>query len=113
MLVFLLTSMSARGFNVDGWVHDLSHHGQKDIAGPGSEQADRPEASGKSSPGSLDEVEHQLFHASCNIYLLASSVASFSWGVSPQILVSPSHDVSVPLADLEPPFRPPRSSAFI
>ena len=60
MLVFLLTSMSARGFNVDGWVHDLSHHGQKNIAGLGSEQADWPDASGKSSPGSLDEVEQSV-----------------------------------------------------
>lgn len=111
MLVFLMTSVSARGVNVDGWLHDLSHHGQKHLATPGHELQDSPQANEKSGSQTPDELAHQLFHATSNIYLLAGSDASFSWGIAPQIRLSPAQNVSVPFADIEPPFRPPRRSA--
>lgn len=111
MLVFLMTSVSARGINVEGWVHDLSHHGQKHLASLAHELPDPSQATGKSGSQSPDELAHQLFHATSNTYLLAGSDANFSWGIAPQIQVSPAQNVSVPFADIEPPFRPPRLSA--
>lgn len=111
MLVFLMTSVSARGVNVEAWVHDLTHHGQKHPMALGHELPDPPQVTGKSGSQSPDELAHQLFHATSNTYLLAGSDASFSWGIAPQIRVSPAQDVSVPFADIEPPFRPPRHSA--
>ena len=113
MLVFLLTSMGARGFNSKEFVHDLDHHGQTNMAAldnahPGAFEVDDSQ---ESEP--LDEIEHQLFHTVSTLYLLASPTASFSWDASAQILVPASSSPSLPLAELESPFRPPRSLTFI
>lgn len=113
MLVTLLTSLGARGFHPKELVHDLDHHGQTSIATLGSAHTDTPETGENSKSEPLDEMEHQLFHAVGTAYLLASSTASFSWDASTPILVPASSSPNLPLAELEPPLRPPRSSAFI
>lgn len=113
MLVFLLTSMGARGFHSKEFVHDLAHHGQANIAALDSAHAGVLEAAENPKSEPLDEMEHQLFHAVSTLYLLASATVSFSWDASAQILVPASSSPSLPLAELESPFRPPRSSAFI
>lgn len=113
MLVILLTSMGARGFHSKELVHDLDHHGQTSIATLGSPHTGLPETGGNPKSEPLDEMEHQLFHAVGTSYLLASDTASFSWDASAQILVPASSSPSLPVAQLEPPLRPPRSSAFI
>ena len=113
MLVFLLTSMGARGFHSKELVHDLDHHGQTSIATLGSAHTDAPGTGENPKSEQLDEMEHQLFHAVGTSYLLASATASFSWDASAQILAPASSSPSLPVAELEPPFRPPRSSAFI
>ena len=113
MLVFLLTSMGARGFHSKELIHDLDHHGQTSIATLGGAHAGAPEAGENPTSEPLDEMEHQLFHAVSTLYMLASATASFSWDASAQILVPASSSPSLPVAELESPFRPPRSSAFI
>ena len=113
MLVFLLTSMGARGFHSKELVHDLDHHGQTSIATLGSAHTDAPGTGENPKSEQLDEMEHQLFHAVGTSYLLASDTASFSWDASAQILVPVSSSLSLPLAELESPFRPPRSLTFI
>ena len=113
MLVFLLTSLGARGFHSKEFVHDLDHHGQTSIATLDSAHTGVLEADGKPKAEPLDEFEHQLFHAVSTPYMLASATASFSWDASAQILVPASSSPSLPVAELESPFRPPRSSAFI
>lgn len=113
MLVILLTSMGARGFYSKELVHDLDHHGQTSIATMESTHTGAPETGENPKSEPLDEIEHQLFHAAGTSYLLASGTASFSWDASAQILVPASSSPSLPVAELEPPFRPPRSSAFV
>lgn len=113
MLVFLLTSMGARGFHSKEFIHDLDHHGQTSIATLDSAHTVAPETGENPKSEPLDEMEHQLFHAVSTLYLLASAAASFSWDASAQILVPASSSLSLPVAELESPFRPPRSSAFI
>lgn len=113
MLVFLLTSMGARGFHSKEFVHDLDHHGQTSVATLDSVHTSSFEPGEASKADPIDELEHQLFHAVSTLYMLASATASFSWDASAQILVPASSSSSLPVAELEPPFRPPRSSAFI
>ena len=113
MLVILLTSMGARGFHSKELVHDLDHHGQTSIATLDGDHTGALEPGGEPNPELLDESEHRLFHAVSTLYMLASATASFSWDASAQILVPASSSSSLPVAELEPPFRPPRSSAFI
>lgn len=113
MLVMLLTGLGARGFHSKELVHDLDHHGQTSIATMGSAHSGATETGENSKSEALDEVEHQLFHAVGTSYLLTSATASFTWDASAQILVPTSSAPSLPVAELEPPFRPPRSSAFI
>jgi hypothetical protein len=113
MLVILLMSMGTRGFHSKELVHDLDHHAQASMATLASAHTGAPEAGENSKSEPLDEMEHQLFHAVGTSYLLASDTACFSWDASTQILVPASSCSSLPVAELEPPFRPPRSSAFI
>ena len=110
---FLLTGMVARGFHPKEMVHDLDHHGQTSVATLDS--AHRPLLESRETPKSesFDEVEHQLFHAVSTLHLLASAAPSFFWDAVAQILVPALNSPSLPVAELEPPFRPPRSSAFI
>ncbi|WP_304860465.1 hypothetical protein [Rhodoferax sp.] len=109
----LLMSMGTRGFHLKELVHDLDHHAQASIATLGSAYTGAPETGENSKSEPLDEMEHQLFHAVSTLYMLASATASFSWDASAQILVPASSSPILPVAELEPPFRPPRSSAFI
>lgn len=113
MLVFLLTSLGARGFHSKEFVHDLDHHGQTSVATLGSAHTSTLELGEESNAEPFDELEHQLFHAVSALYMLASATGSFSWDASAQILVPASSSSSLPVPELEPPFRPPRSSAFI
>ena len=113
MFAVLLTSMGAHGFHAKELVHDLDHHGQTSIATLGSPHTGAPETGENSKSEPLDEIEHQLFHAVGTSYLLASGTATFSRDASAQILVPASSSPSLPVAELEPPLRPPRSFAFI
>ncbi len=113
MLVMLLMGIGTRGFQSKELVHGLDHHAQASIATLGSAHTGAPETGENSKPEPLDEFEHQLFHAVSTPYLLASATPSFSWDASTQILVPVSSSPSLPVAELETPFRPPRSSAFI
>lgn len=113
MLAFLLASMGARGFHSKEFVHDLEHHGQTSIATLDSAHSDVLAAGENPKPELIDEVEHQLFHAVSTLYLLASSSTSFSWDASPQIWVPHAGFPNLPLAELESPFRPPRSLAVL
>lgn len=113
MFVFLLTNMGAHGFNFKELTHDLDHHGQTSIATLDGAHTGALGSGGEPNSELLDEFEHQLFHAVSTLYMLASATASFPWDASAQILVPASSSPSLPLAELESPFRPPRSLAFI
>lgn len=113
MLAFLLTGMGARGLNSNEWAHGLNHHGLIDIATLDRAHTDTSKADENRAPELIDQVEHQLFHCIGTLYLLAGSMDLLSWGVSSQVQVSTQRDPGLPLADLEPPFRPPRRFASI
>ena len=113
MLVFLLTSIGARGFHSKEFIHDLNHHGQLLSTTLDNVYATASETNGLQKADLLDEIEHKLFHAVSTFYLLASALASFPWNALLQVLVPALSTHSLPRDGLESPFRPPRSSAFI
>ena len=113
MLVFLLTSMGARGFLSRELVHDLDHHGHSGFATLDNAHTGTSEAGGMPKSEPLNDAEHQLLHAVGTLYVLASSIASVSWDASTQIVVPALSFRGLPIVELETPFRPPRRSAFI
>ena len=113
MLALLVMGMGARGMNSSEWAHGLNHHGLVDIATLDSAHTVMSKAGENRASELIDQVEHQLFHDIGTLYLLAGSLAIFSWGVSSQDQASTRSDLGLPLADLEPPFRPPRRFASI
>lgn len=105
--------MSTRGLHPNEFEHDLDHHGQASFATLGSAHAGGAEFGEKSTSDMLDEFEHHLFHAVSILYFLASSTPGFLWDDSIQILAPGSSATNLTVIELEPPFRPPRSPAFI
>lgn len=113
LLLFLLTSLGARGFRSKELIHDLEHHGQKSGATLDCTHTGAFDGDGKTKSDPFDEAEHHLFHAVSTQYLLASGMESFSWDASAQVLVPASSSPCLPVAELEPPYRPPRSLTLI
>ena len=113
ILVFLMTSMGARGFNSKEVVHDLDHHGQTNMAAQDDVQTGVLEAGENPKSELLDEIEHKLLHSVSELHFLANMAISAPWDASARILAPASSAPSLPLAELDSPFRPPRSSAFI
>jgi hypothetical protein len=113
MFAFLLTSMGARGFNSKELVHNLDHHsrGNSVVLEHGHTVALSAGEKPKSEP--LDEIAHELLHAVSALHFLASAAASSSWDASVRLLVPTSDSSSLSTTELESPFRPPRSFAFI
>ena len=111
--VFLMTKGGTHGFSSAELAHDFDYH--------------RPSESMTSShiaPLALDfganpmseplgELEHHLLHALSTLHLLVNTFAGISWNSSKQKLTPASGTPSLPQAEIESPFRPPRSSAFI
>lgn len=113
MFVLLLTNMGAHGFNSKELTHDLDHHGQTGMLASDHVHTVVLEADENLKPESLDELEHHLLHAAGTAYFLVSSPSSLFWNASVLTLTPASGSSSLPLAETESPFRPPRSSAFI
>jgi hypothetical protein len=110
LLLFLLASLGARGFHSKELLHDLEHHGQNSNAILDcAHEATAPDNGEKAQSEPFDEAEHHLFHSVSTQYLLASAIGNFSWDASAPILVPASDAPKLPAAELEPPYRPPRS----
>ena len=112
-LVFLVTKSGAHEFSAAELAHDFNHHRPSEsltssrIASLALDFGANP----MSEP--LGELEHHLLHALSTLHLLVSSFSGISWNSSKYKLTPASGTPSLPQAEIESPFRPPRSSAFI
>ena len=117
-LVFLLTSVSGFGFSAKKLAHDLYHHEQPyslmvDHAPSDLFAAESGALSSNNSDASAAELEHQFLHTVGAVQLFTVATANISWDTASHLLSPLTDTYSLPVALLEAPFRPPRTSSSI
>lgn len=117
-LVFLLTSVSGFGFSAKKLAHDLEHHDQPHSLTIDHAPSDFfvPESVGlaiDNVDASVAEFEHHLLHTVGTVQLFTLVIANIAWATVKHILTPLTYTHSLPVALLEAPFRPPRTSSSI
>ena len=114
MLIIFLMGLGAYGFNSKWLAHQLDHDRQTLAALADHEHPPQLDAADDPAPEPLSDTEHQFVHAAGHFEpLLISSI--FDWFGDPpaQVTPMPSRFFALPPAELEPPFRPPRTTSRI
>lgn len=113
LVMFFVMSFGAYGFNSKWLTHELDHDRHMPTASIDHNQAPQLDAEGKPAPEPLSDAEHKLLHALSHCEQFASSVLD-GLGEPPARIVPmlPSLLTLLP-AELESPFRPPRSTFLI
>ena len=111
--VFLIAKGGTHGFGSAELAHDFDHHGPSESLSSSHSAPLALDFSANPMPEPLGELEHHLLHALSTLHLLVSTFAGISWNSSKHKLTPASGILSLPKAEIESPFRPPRSSAFI
>ena len=111
--VFLMTKGGTHGFSSAELAHDFDHHGPSEAFSSNHLAPLALDFSANSMSEPMGELEHHLLHALSTLHLLVSSLEGISWNSSKHRLSPASGAPSLPQAEIESPFRPPRSSAFI
>jgi len=111
LIIFFVMSVGAYGFNSKWVAHELDHDRQ--TATVLADHAPQLDAEGNPEPEPLSDAEHKLLHA-LNHYEQFPGSAFNVLGEPPARIVPllPSLLTLLP-AELESPFRPPRSTSFI
>ncbi len=111
--VFLIAKGGTHGFSSTELAHDFDHHGPSEslTASHSAPLALDSGAEPMSEP--LSELEHHLLHAFSTLHLLVGTFAGIAGNSSKHELTPASGMPSLPKSEIESPFRPPRSSAFI
>ena len=110
LIMFLVMSFGAYGFNSKRLAHELDHDRHALTASIDHDHTPQLDAEGNPVPESLSDAEHKLAHAMSHCEQFASSVVS-GFGEPPARIAPllPSLLTLLP-AELESPFRPPRSA---
>ena len=111
MLINFLMSLGAYGFNSKWLAHELDHDRQSLGVLADHDHAPQLDAKGDPAPEPLSDIEHQRLHSAGHFQppLIGSILDAF--GESPA-RVTPllSRLLALPQVELEPPFRPPRTT---
>lgn len=112
MLMIFLMGLGAHGFNSKWLAHALDHDCQTFGGLADHDHAPGFNANGDPDPEPLSETEHQLLHGAGYVepLLLSSSLDGFG-ALPARVAPMLSRWFALPLVDLEPPFRPPRSTS--
>lgn len=112
-IMFLVMSFGAYGFNSKWLTHEMDHDRHMPTASIDHDHAQQLDAESNPAPEPLSDAEHKLLHALCLCEEFASSVLG-GLGESPARIVPmlPGLITLLP-AELESPFRPPRSTFLI
>lgn len=111
--IFLITKGGTHGFSSAELAHDFDHHGPSESLSSGHSSPLALDFSANPMSEPLGELEHHLLHALSTLHLLVSTFAGISSNSSKHKLTPTCGMPSLPKAEVESPFRPPRSSAFI
>jgi len=113
LIIFVVMSLGAYGFNSKWLAHELDHDRQASIALADHDHAAQFDSKSSTAPKPLSDAEHKLLHALCHGQHFVNSVF-YGLGISSARTV-PMLPVllALPPAEFESPYRPPRSLALI
>lgn len=114
LLILFLVGLGANSFNSKWLAHELDHDRQTLAVLVDHDHAPQPDAGSNADPEPLSDAEHQLSHFSSHLQPLLISSMFDSFGESPTRMTPMlSRLLALPLAEIEPPFRPPRATSRI
>ena len=111
LIIFFVMGLGAYGFNSKWLAHD--HDREALTASVDHNHASQLNAQGNPDPEPLSDTEHKLLHALGHFDPFPGS--AFSGLVEPPVRMAPlqPHLLTLLPAELESPFRPPRSTSPI
>lgn len=113
LIIFAVMSLGAYGFNPKWLAHELDHQRQAPIALADHDHAPQLDRESGPAPEPLSDAEHKLLHALCHGQHFVNSVF-YGLGISSARMVPlPPVLLALPPAEIESPYRPPRSPALI
>jgi hypothetical protein len=115
LLIFVtfLASIGTRSCNLDWLAHDVDHGSQATIAASSHDHSPLPYTKGGSDQKPMSDMEHQLLHAVSDGHLFMGMAIKLAWVPSAQTMLTLSSSPVLPLAALDPPFRPPQATTLI
>ncbi|MBX9906191.1 MAG: hypothetical protein K2Y31_17735 [Burkholderiales bacterium] len=113
LIIFVVMSLGAYGFNSKWLAHELDHERQAPVALADHDHTPQLDHESSQSPEPLSDAEHKLLHALYHGQHFVNSVF-YGLGIS-SVRTAPLSPVllALPLAEFESPYRPPRSLALI
>jgi hypothetical protein len=113
LILFFVMSVGAYGFNLKRFSHELDHDRQTRTASINHDHAPRLDAKSNPAAEPSNDAEHELLHALSHCELFPNSAVShLAEPPARTAIVLPSALTLLP-AELEPPFRPPRSASLV
>ncbi|MFH1818953.1 MAG: hypothetical protein ABIK08_01815 [Pseudomonadota bacterium] len=113
LVIFFVMSFGTYGFNSKWLAHELDHDRHAPTASIDHDHAPQLDAEGNPAPDPLSDAEHKLLHALNHCEQFTSS--AFNGLGEPPARTAPLLPslLTLPEAELESPFRPPRSTSLI
>ncbi len=113
LIIFVVMSLGAYGFNSKWLAHELDHERQAPIALVDHDHTPQPDRESSPVPEPLSDAEHKLLHALYHGQYFVNSVF-YGLGISSARTVHLSPVLlALPPAEFESPYRPPRNVALI
>lgn len=113
LIIFIVMSLGAYGFNPKWLAHELDHERQAPIALADHDHAPLLDRESTPVPEPLSEAEHKLLHALYHGQHFVNSVFHGLGISSTRTVPLPPVLLALPPAEFESPYRPPRSLALI
>ena len=112
MLILFLVSFGAYGFNSKWLAHELDHDRQTLDLLVDHDHAPQLDAEGNVDPEAPSDSEHQLLHAAGHFQPHLISAILNGFGEAP-VRTTPmlSRLLALPPEEIEPPFRPPKTTS--
>lgn len=113
MLVAFVLGFFAHAFNTKWLAHEVDHHREALHASIEDSHARQLNFDGSPEPVQSSDAEHKLLHALGHFESVSSAVFN-GFGAAPARMGPPSlRLLAPPLAELESPYRPPRSNSLV
>jgi len=114
MLILFLGGLGAYGFNSKWLAHEFDHDRQTLDVLTDHDHAPQLDAEGNADPEAPSDSEHQLLHAASHFPPLLISSILEGFGEAPaRTTPMLSRLLALPPAEIEPPFRPPKTTSRI
>lgn len=114
LIVSFVMSISAYGFNSRWLAHEFDHNRQMLDVLTDHDHAPQLDAEGNADPEAPSDSEHQLLHAAGHFQPHLISAILNGFGEAP-VRTTPmlSRLLALPPEEIEPPFRPPKTTSRI